>query len=269
MRDTDRLKRGLKTEIEAAKAGELGRSVVLLLREDSLPLASITDERGVVRNKVVSPVDLLSMLDQSSVVEGLKQEATRVWSAPALPRNALLLDAVERPSGVTYFATGWIEAQSHTFVLDDRDGTSTHDLFLPHLVWRAVWDEAEARLRSLSLAVCSPELASEPTAETPLYRWPFSNVYGSFGGAAEGVCWPTMRDMPIRLSEVPEKAVKGFISIPNNADLYGVGRSQNSPYAGYREFLRAIEEEGLEHDYLIPTDLTVKDLHHQNERKAA
>lgn len=268
MDDLAKLKRGLKTEVELTLAGEAGRSVVLLLREDRLPLACVTDARSVVTKKVVSYVDLLATLDGSSVVDGLEREAARTTRLPPLPRNTMFVDLMEKPSGNALVLTGWIERREHLFVLESGGETTTHEIALPRLVWRAVWHEGERVLSSLSLALVSPDLGGgEPTAQTPLYRWPFSNVYPSFGGALEGVCWPTMRQMRLEPSEIPEKAVLGFVGIPNNADLYGRGLSHNASHEGYREFLEAIEGGGLEHDHLIPAGLTVKDLHDQRRRE--
>lgn len=268
------LKQNLATEVELALAGETARSVVLLLREDRLPMAAITDGRGVVSKKVLSYVDLLSTLDRSSVVEQLEQEASRTYKLPELPRNTMFLDLVERPSGNTVLITGWMGSSAHLFVLEERgftegggQGSSTYEAPLPHLIWRAAWEEGPRRLASLSLALCSPTLedGGGPNASTPLYRWPFSNVYGDFGGALHGVCWPTMSRMQLDLAEIPAKAVRGFVSIPNNADLYGRGHSHNAPHSDYREFLEAIEQKGgIDHDWLIPADLTVKQLHEQN-----
>lgn len=268
MDDLANLKRGLKTEVELALAGETGRSVVLLLREQRLPLACITDARGVVIKKVVSYVDLLAALDGSSVVEGLKREATRTTRLPPLPKNTMFVDLVEKPSGNSYVLTGWVEPREHLFVLEMGEDTTTHEIPLPHVVWRAVWHEEESTLSALSIALCSPDLnGGEPTADTQTYRWPFSNVYAGFGGVFEGVCWPTMRRMKLSPAEIPEKAVLGFVGMPNNGDLYGRGLSHNAPHEGYRELLEAIERGGLEHDHLIPTGLTVKDLHDQKGRK--
>ncbi|MEW6635352.1 MAG: hypothetical protein AB1425_00900 [Actinomycetota bacterium] len=268
MVDTAALKRGLRTEIERSLAGEAGASVVLLLREGSLPMAAITDAHGTVHKKVLSFVDLLAALDGSSVVDQLEKEATRTLSVPPLPPHTLLLALLERPSGFTYVLTGFVRPRVHLFVLEHAGHTTTHELPLPHLVWRAVWEERTRSLSSLSLALCSPHLdGGEPTAATRLYRWPFSNVYDRFGGAMQGVCWPTMRQLTLDLPEIPERAVLGFVGIPNNADLYGRGLSHNAPHSGYREFLEAIEERGgIDHDWLIPADLTVRQLHEQRRR---
>lgn len=65
------------------------------------------------------------------------------------------------------------------------------------------------------------------------------------------------------LAEVPAKAVRGFLELPNNMDLYGRGVSHNGPQEGYRELLEHIESEGLPEEYLIPADMNVAGLHDQ------
>lgn len=77
------LDRGLALEVEAASSGELKQSVVLLMRPDRLPRATVTDERGVIHSRVISYVDLLATLDASTVIDQLEREPTRRLSRPA------------------------------------------------------------------------------------------------------------------------------------------------------------------------------------------
>ncbi len=103
-----------------------------------------------------------------------------------------------------------------------------------------------------------------PGPETSLYRYPFSNVFGTYQGVIEGVCWPTMGSIELSAREVPSKLVRAFLEMPNNTDLYGRGFSHNGPHDDYRHFLEAIEKEGLPEEYLlIPTEMTVRGLHNQ------
>jgi hypothetical protein len=88
-------------------------------------------------------------------------------------------------------------------------------------------------------------------------------VFHAYKGALEGVCWPTMNSIQMSLAEVPAKAVRGFLELPNNMDLYGRGVSHNGPQEGYRELLEHLESEGLPEEYLIPADMTVAGLHDQ------
>lgn len=82
-------------------------------------------------------------------------------------------------------------------------------------------------MTELSLALLSPECKGEPAPGTETFRWPFSNVYSAFQGVFEGVCWHRKEQIELSLHEIPEKLVKRFLSIPNEADLYG--RDWNSP----------------------------------------
>lgn len=274
------LKKGLRTEIEQALAGEYRQSIVLLIRDDRLPMVRMTDERGVVTNKVASLVDVLSALDHSTTISQLRQDSTRNTDLPALPQNTVLVSMTEQPEGRSVTVTGYVEPQPYVFLVNENDASMTFDIRMPHLVYRAVYEETRGALSALSLAVCSPRLAHDgtgqaapegltpeglmPNASTEIFRYPFSNVFHSYGGVSEGLCWPGLSQLRMGLDEVPEQAVKRFLRSENNAHLYGQGLSHNAPYSGYCEFLAAIEENGgLEEDHLIPTGATVEDLHYQ------
>jgi hypothetical protein len=281
--DAGKLKRGLRTEIEFALSGEgasgegVEPSVVLLIKPRRLPRALVTDSRGVITPKVVDYVDLLMSLDRSAVVTELEKEPVRTLKIPDLPKGAVLLDVVERPSGSSYVVSGAVPSGEHLFVVEGGKKTTTHEVRLPAIAYRAVWDSRTSRLSALSLALCSPDLSGEPNADTELFRWPFSNTYSAFTfnidgvnrEVLEGVCWPTMRLLEMDLAEVPEKAVEGFVAVPNNADGYTRDLSRNAPVAGYRPFLQKIEERGgVLHDWLEPCAMTLKDLHEQRRRKS-
>ncbi|MDP9477493.1 MAG: hypothetical protein M3R38_17715 [Actinomycetota bacterium] len=281
--DAGKLKRGLRTEIELALSGEgasgeeVEPSVVLLIKPRRLPRALVTDSRGVITPKVVDYVDLLMSLDRSAVVTELEKEPVRTLKIPDLPKGAVLLDVVERPSGSSYVVSGAVPSGEHLFVVEGGKKTTTHEVSLPAIAYRAVWDSRTRGLSALSLALCSPDLSGEPNAGTELFRWPFSNTYSAFTfnidgvnrEVLEGVCWPTMRTLAMDLAEVPEKAVLGFVAVPNNADGYTRDLSRNAPVAGYRPFLEKIEERGgILHDWLEPCAMTLKDLHEQRRRKS-
>lgn len=272
-----RLKHNLKTEIElalsgfaTAGAGEATEpSVVLLLRQGLLPMALVTDERGVATPKVLDYVDLLSALDRSSVVTELERDPVKEHEIPALPHGAMLLSMTERPSGNSFVVTGTIPPDTHVFLLERRGETTTHEVPLPHVAYRAEWDARTCRVGRLSIALCSPGLAGRPTAQTELYRYPFSNVYGVFSGVLEGACWPTIGRIRAHLSEIPEKIVHAFFGIPNDADNYGRDISGSAPFEGYRAFLEGVEARGgLHHDWLEPCSMTIRDLHDQTRRES-
>ncbi len=273
------LKRGLRTEIELALSGEGTTggapggspepSVVLLVKPRQLPRALVTDSRGVTVPKILDYVDLLSALDRSSVVSELEREPVRTLKIPALPQGAVLLDVVDRPSGASYVVSGATPAAEHLFVLEQDGESTTHALNLPPIAYRAAWDSRTRTLTQLSLALCSPDLQGEPTAETELYRWPFSNVYSTFQGVAEGVCWPTMGRITLDLSEIAEKGVSAFAAVPNDAAHYARDLSHNAPCAGYRPFLELVEREGgIRHEWLNPCAMNLKELHDQRRRES-
>lgn len=296
-RETDELallKAGLATEIQKAGEGGMPGSVVVLIRDDRLPMVQFTNSHGVVSNKSIAYPDLLGALDDSSVVQSLSDEATRTTRLPPLPRNTLLADVTESPAGRSYTVTGYTEPDTYLFCLESNRGenegyTATFEVPLPYLVWSVVYEEASRTVSRFSLTLCSPERGypagygatpaglsggegpqalhevrwKPPGPDTPLYRYPASNVFQAYRGALEGVCWPTLDRIGMSLAEVPQKAVRAFLELPNNLDLYGRGVSHNGPQDGYREFLEDLEKEGLPEEYLIPADMTVKGLHDQ------
>lgn len=285
------LKDGLGTEIRRACTGELPGSVVVLIRDDRLPMVQITNSHGIVHSKSIAYPDLLGALDDSSVVSTLSGEKTQTTRLPQLPENTLLVDVNESPAGRSYTVTGYTEPDTYLFCLEShRDGyTATFEVPLPYLVWSVLYDERSRTVSRFSLTLCSPERgypadsrpgpAGLPTAEgrqdsgdapwtppgpdTPVYRYPCSNVFHAYRDALEGVCWPTMGSIQMSLAEVPAKAVRGFLELPNNMDLYGRGVSHNGPQEGYRELLEHLESEGLPEEYLIPADMNVAGLHDQ------
>jgi hypothetical protein len=265
------VKRGLKVEAETARAGHAGEAVILVLRPDRLPRALVTGDDGVVRPRVISYVDLLATLDRSTTVDLLSQEPTRRLPLPPLPSGTVLVDALERPSGNAYVLTGTVSEGEHLFALT-RDGeTTTFMLSLPKICYRVVWSERTRTASEFSLALCSPALTGEhradPTADTPLYRWPWSNVYDIFGGVKEGVCWYQKGQVVTDLATVPERLVRAFVAIPNEADRYAGDLTHNAPVGSYESFLEAIEEGGgIPHEWLKPCDLTIRELHEQHGR---
>ena len=243
--------------------------MVLLVTPYSLPRALVTDSRGVTTPKILDYVDLVSTLDSSAAVTELEKDPVRTLPLPGLPAGAILMDLHERPSGNSYIVTGALPPETHLFVLDESGETSTYEVALPHVIYRAVWDEKTSSVSALSLALGSPDLAGEPSSSTELYRWPFSNVYHHFGGVLEGVCWPSKSQVTLDLSEIPDRLVRQFTGLPNNANRYTRDLSHNAPVAGYRAFLELLEKRGaIDHDWLEPANMTVKDLHEQKRRKS-
>lgn len=261
-KDTGRYKAGLKVELDAA--ADSPPQLVLSIARGRLPRVELRHENGEVETKVLSFVDLLAMLDGSTTIGRLEKTEARTVELPPLPAGTLLASLVEHPARRAVVVTGFLPPAEHAFLLEDsRTGgppeARSYPVPLPHLVYRAVWQEK--RLSSLSLALCSPELEGRPAAETRLYRYPFSNVYASFRGVMEGVCWMGLHALPVEdPREIPRRAVLGFLALPNNADLYGRGLSHNAPITGYAELLEACAG-GLEAEWLIPAGCTVAGLH--------
>ena len=248
--------------------------VVAELRRGALPVVRLRNEGGVLVTKTVSFVALLSLLDRSSVVDALDDDAERRTALPPLPAGALLVDAVERPRASSVVLTGYLEPASRPIVLR-RGGAApsvTAVVPLPSLVYRAEWSRRDQTLRTLAIAVCFPDLTGPPGPATQLFRFPLSNVYSRHswsGGGPGAVCWPSMGSIgPMELDELPERAlIRGFLSVPNNADLFGRGVSHNGPHTDYAAFLEDLDgRETFPPDWLIPAGLTVRNFHDAQTR---
>lgn len=278
----------LATEIKYAADGHSPDTVVLLVRVHRLPIAYITSPTGVVQTKVISYPELLAALDESTVVAALNGDEHRTTRMPPLPPNALMVDLHESPTGNSYTITGYMDPDTYLFCLETREEgetkTSTYEIELPYLVYSVHYDQRKQAVDDFSLTLCAPELPEPsetetraaaglatdegppraPDAATPLYKYPFSNVYDVYGQALEGVCWPTMNTITTSLADVPANIVRAFLELPNtNQDLFGRGLSHNAPYSRYDELLAHIESEGLAEEYLIPTGASVRGLHEQ------
>lgn len=117
------LKDGLATEIRRASSGELPGSVVVLIRDDRLPMVQFTNSHGVVASKSITYPDLLGALDDSSVVDSLSDEKTRTTKLPVLPDNTLLVEVNESPAGRSYTVSGYTEPDTYLFCLEsNREG---------------------------------------------------------------------------------------------------------------------------------------------------
>ena len=243
----------VETLVEGADvSGEAGSGerVALFLEPKKLPLLRVTDERGVTHTRTVGLAGLLGVLDRSAVLAALKRAALRETFTPELPGGAMFAGAVETPEWTEYVATGWLPPRTQPFVWQGR----SYAVRTPVIAWRASWrgDEggASGRLSDLRVAVASPEVGAA-TADTPLYRWPFANVYASDSFAR--ACWYTMGQVELAFKDVVRLGVEGFLSVKDNGDLFGIGESQNSPYSDYAEFLGACQENGgVKAEWLIP-----------------
>ncbi len=256
----------------AGHEGDKARDAVVVaeLRRGALPVVRLRDDTGVIRTKTVSFVALLSLLDRSSTVDALDDEAERRIALPPLPARSLLADVVERPRGGSIVLTGYLEPARRPFVLGRGVGAVSSVVPLPSLVYRAEWSTRNRTLGALSIAVCSPDLSDPPGPNTSLFRFPLSNVYGYHSPSSPWanrpgtLCWPSMGSLgPIELVELPERALeRGFLSVANNADLFGRGVSHNGPHADYAAFLQDLDgKESFPRDWLIPTGLTVRNFH--------
>jgi hypothetical protein len=215
----------------------------------ALPQLEIV-ENGVHHYKTVGMQELLKLLDRSMILEQLKQADLRCTRLTRLPERVLALDTLESSSRIRHAVTAYVPSFDYPTLYQARE----YFLRYPTLVYQVVWEETTKRILHLRLAVA---LDASVRANTPLYRYPFSNVYSS--GA---VCWNGLKDIACTLDSVQETVLFAFLQTPNNRDLFGVGHSQNSPYRDYQAFLEAVEaNHGVLPEWLIPLSSTVSEWH--------
>jgi hypothetical protein len=218
------------------------------MEPERFPRLEIT-VNGVTRYKTVGWHQLLTLLDQSIVVEQLRQANVRTLKLPQLPERVLFVNTTESPQRFDITVTGWVPGLEYPFLYQERSFL----VRVPTMVYQIEWNANDKVVQSLRLAVTTDDTV---TAESRLYRWPFSNVYGH----SQRVCWT--EHVQCDLHEVVEKAVFGFLQTPNNRDLFGVGSSHNSPYRDYEEFLQAVVDNGgVPVEWLIPLGKTVAEFH--------
>ena len=253
----------LETVLEGADPasgpGDAPERIALYLEPGKLPALEITDSAGVKRYRTVGLADLLKMLDKSAVLEALKQEKIRRTDIPELPPRTVFAGKAEAPGWTVYRVAGWMPPREHVIVWQDRSYTVP----LPALAYSADWSEHDRSLARLYVAVAAPGV-EEIHADTPLFRWPYANVYGHTHGS---VCWYTMHEITLELRDVARLGVEGFLSVEDNGDLFGIGRSHNSEHTDYSEFLAAVERDGLTEEWLIPHGLTLAGWHAKGETR--
>lgn len=235
-----------EAEVESASVSR----VDLRLEPKRLPVLTVTDGRGVVESKSVGLLELLRLLDHSTVWEAVRELRTRRVDLPPLPRNALMASARETPTEESFSVTAWLPPASWALLYGGR----AYGVRMPAICYRVDWSEGAVRDLYLGLA---PWSAPVPGHDTKLYRWPFSNVFPD--GKA---CWhPRPRhECELRWAA---SAVAAFMAVENNLDLYRLGSSQNSGHVKYEGFLAAAADEGLRSEWLIPLGLTAEGLHNQ------
>ncbi|MCL6443709.1 MAG: prokaryotic E2 ligase family D protein [Alicyclobacillus sp.] len=237
----------LRTQVLGADCAE---RLVLTMEPGKFPQLEIV-QNGVAHYKTVGWHQLLNLLDHSIVVEQLKKVDVRTTKIPRLPERTLLVDTEETPSWLDVTLTGWVPGLEYAFMYQDKSFL----VRIPTMVYQVRWSLHDKKLKALRLAVTIDESV---TVDSPLYRWPFSNVYPS-----GNVCWTF--DVECELHQVVERAVFGFLGTPNNSDLFGQSRSQNSPYRDYESFLSTVQDVGdVPAEWLIPMQQTVAEFHETN-----
>ena len=182
------------------------------------------------------------------ILEQLKDEKKRVTSLPQLPERALFVGTEETPNNLYVTVTAWMPKMEHPFLYAEH----AYMVPVPTISYRVKWHAQSKRVVAFQLAITTDEVV---TPDSPLYRWPWSNVYND-----GKVCWT--QSWKSELKDVERNGVYAFIGTPNNTDLWGLGRSHNGPKMSYAEFL-AETEKGINPDWLIPLNKTVAEFHAQ------
>ena len=105
VQELERTKSNVRVDIRRAELGEHQSpettsqgSIVLYLPQSGPPCAMLADEEGRVTPKVISYLDLLYTLEESAILEELKQDPVRHTPLPPLPPGTLLVDLFQSPS---------------------------------------------------------------------------------------------------------------------------------------------------------------------------
>ena len=225
-------------------------SVILTLRPQELPKLEIR-QGATTHYRTTTITQLLQLLDRSMTVEQLKREDLHITNLPPLPPRTLLVRVEQTARALDVMVTGFVPPIEYPFLFQDQ----TYMIALPHLVYQMRWREGEKAVKHFRLAVAQ----EVPTAQTTLYRWPFSNVMSQ-----EAVCWTAQR-FSCDLDQLVEKGVFGFLQTPNNKDGFGLGKSHNGPQGNdYAAFLADVTEHGLQSEWLVPLGKTVAEFHNEN-----
>lgn len=255
-----------KTETKVQAGEQSTEKIVLELIPKKLPKLTVTDGQGVQTSRCVSLVDLLRMVDNSTVLDELAREEVTRTRVVLPPQNVVMMDILESPTDEIVCMTGWIEPALHIFTIRNTEGSWL--IPLPEIVYTVMWSKGTHTMKALDIALLrdgGASLGPHTGLNSRMWRWPFSNVYTH--GVGTNVCWYTMGDVKLTLREVPRLGVGGFLNVPNVPDLYGVGISQQSEHTGLAEFLSAVVNAGgLKDEWLIPHDETVGGMH---ERRAS
>ena len=224
-------------------------SVILTLRPQELPTLEIR-QGATTHYRTTTITQLLQLLDRSMTVEQLKREDLHVTNLPPLPPRTLMVRVEQSAQALDVIVTGFVPPIEYPFLFEDQ----TYLIALPHLVYQMRWREGEKAVKQFRLAVAQ----ERPTAQTMLYRWPFSNVMHQ-----EAVCW-TARQFVCDLDQIVEKGVFGFLQTPNNRHGFGLGESHNGPQGNdYAAFLADVAEQGLKPEWLVPLGKTAAEFHNE------
>ncbi|MFD1676094.1 hypothetical protein [Alicyclobacillus fodiniaquatilis] len=238
----------MTTVVEQTVGGHSGQEILFRMSPGQLPQLEIR-ENGVSHYKTVSVTQLLRLLDSSTTVRQLDKVEVRHNQIPALPEGTLLVDTIETPDNFDVIVTGWVPSMEYPFLYED----ASYLIQVPTMVYQIRYRTQDKFVREFRLAITDQKTV---TPSTPLYRWPFSNVYGD-----ARVCW-TATNFQCELHQVIEKGIFGFLQTTNNKDLFGLGKSHNSEYTSYESFLAAVAERGeVPTEWLIPLNKTVEQFH--------
>lgn len=273
----ERLKKNVQVDIEHAERGDDAArgSIVVYIPDDGPPRLRLTDYSGTVTSKVVSYIDLIHTLEESVTIRRLEHDPFETFKLPVLPAGLLLMDLQKNRVDTILTMTGVIGPGTILFILEDKDRTTTYDIYMPALAWRAAWSATNHNVTDLSLVSLSPDHQGPPGPDTELYHYPFSHVYqgGNRLGAAvpERVCWPALRGIPMEAHEIPDRAVRRFLETPNDVGHDGKMKTLMSESGENTEqaVMSEIEHRGgVPHDWLTPAAMTIQDLHDQKRRES-
>ena len=205
-------------------------------RPNNYPIVQIHDEQGGKMERPVAPEELVRLLSQSEIV-------TSKWrDIPILPKNCIRY-AEEAYNKNVYKLLLLLPAQNHDIWLFEQ---KIKGVAFPTLLFGFVVQGY--RIKEKYVVALKDELVTD---ETPLYKYPYSNVYED-----AKACWRELPDIsePRELRTIPEL----FFACPDTTHLYG-GREQNKSKLPYRDLLLQYQNKAFPINILVPRHETLRE----------
>lgn len=209
---------------------------IIRLRPSSYPVIQVIDEKGGKIERTIAPEELVRLLSESQI-------DVNSWNeSPILPENCYRY--TENTTHNAYKVLLKIPPQNHdTWLFDQR----IEGMAYPSLMFGFVVMGNRVKEKYV-VALLKDDLVTD---ETPVYFYPYSNVYED-----AKACWHELPEIVElrQLGTLPEL----FFASPDTMELLH-GQKRNSSGLEYREFLTKYQGKSFPTEFLVPRKETVGD----------